>query len=389
MTVELQSKLPHLGTTIFTEMSALAQQHEAVNVSQGFPDIPPPEGLVEAAIQALHDGVHQYASMAGRSDLRHWICGHHAERHGATYDPASECTIGAGASSLLFAAITALVHPGDEVVVQTPAYDLYAPGVKLAGGHLVEVPLLNDHGTWNLEALLGAIHDGTRLVILNTPHNPTGTVCPPGFLDALADHLAEKPTLVLSDEVYGSIVHDGRAEVSLAAHPLLRERGLAFGSFGKLLQVTGWKIGWAVGPAALTAELRKVHQYDVFSTGAPLQAALASFLPTAEGRAHIDGLPALYQAKRDHLLSGLDGTAWEWTPAGGGFFQVLDARNLIDGDDGRWAREWTRTHGVATIPMSAFFAPPTPQLRICFAKEDATLDAAIERLRHIAADHVR
>ena len=389
MTVELQSKLPHLGTTIFTEMSALAQQHGAVNVSQGFPDIPPPEGLVEAAIQALHDGVHQYAPMAGRSDLRHWICGHHAERHGATYDPASECTIGAGASSLLFAAITALVHPGDEVVVQTPAYDLYAPGVKLAGGHLVEVPLLNDHGTWNLEALLGAIHDGTRLVILNTPHNPTGTVCPPGFLDALADHLAEKPTLVLSDEVYGSIVHDGRAEVSLAAHPLLRERGLAFGSLGKLLQVTGWKIGWAVGPAALTAELRKVHQYDVFSTGAPLQAALASFLPTAEGRAHIDGLPALYQAKRDHLLSGLDGTAWEWTPAGGGFFQVLDARNLIDGDDGRWAREWTRTHGVATIPMSAFFAPPTPQLRICFAKEDATLDAAIERLRHIAADHVR
>ena len=389
MTVELQSKLPQVGTTIFTEMSALAQQHGAVNVSQGFPDIPPPQGLVEAAVKALHDGAHQYAPMAGRLDLRDWICSHHAERHGATYKPATECTIGAGASSLLFAAITAFVNPGDEVVVQTPAYDLYAPAVQLAGGRLVEVPLLNDDGAWNLEPLLSAIHEQTRLVILNTPHNPTGTVCPPGFLDALADHLQSKPTIVLSDEVYGPIVHDGTAEISLAGHPILRERGLAFGSFGKLLQVTGWKIGWAVGPAALTAEIRKVHQYDVFSTGAPLQAALATFLPTAEGRAHIEDLPAMYQAKRDHLLSGLKGTAWEWTQAGGGFFQVLDARNLIDGDDGHWAREWTRTHGVATIPMSAFFAPPTPQLRICFAKEETTLDAAIERLRHIAADHAR
>ncbi|MGB0510886.1 MAG: aminotransferase class I/II-fold pyridoxal phosphate-dependent enzyme, partial [Flavobacteriales bacterium] len=305
-------------------MSALAQQHGAVNVSQGFPDIPPPQGLVDAAVQALHDGVHQYAPMAGRPDLRAWICGHHAERHGATYDPTTECTVGAGASSLLFAAITAFVQPGDEVVVQTPAYDLYAPGVALAGGRLIEVPLLNDNGAWNLDALLGAIHDRTRLVILNTPHNPTGTVCPPGFLDELANHLDGKSTLVLSDEVYGPIVHDGRTEVSLAAHPVLRERGLAFGSFGKLLQVTGWKIGWAVGPAALTAELRKVHQYDVFSTGAPLQAALAAFLPTAAGRAHLDGLPAMYQAKRDHFLSGLEGTAWEWTPAAGGFFQVLD-----------------------------------------------------------------
>ena len=389
MSVEFSSKLPHLGTTIFTEMSALAQQHGAVNVSQGFPDIPPPEGLVEAATKALRDGVHQYAPMAGRPDLREWICGHHAERHGANYDPAAECTIGAGASSLLFAAITALVHTGDEVVVQTPAYDLYAPGVALSGGRLVDVPLLGDDGAWDLDALLGAIHDRTRLVILNTPHNPTGTVCPPGFLDALADHLEGKPTVVLSDEVYGPIVHDGTAEISLAQHPKLRERGLAFGSFGKLLQVTGWKIGWAVGPSALTAELRKVHQYDVFSTGAPLQAALAAFLPTAAGRAHLDGLPAMYQAKRDHFLSGLGGTAWEWTPAAGGFFQVLDARNLIDGNDGHWAREWTRTHGVATIPMSAFFTPPTPQLRICFAKEDATLDAAIDRLRHIAADHAR
>lgn len=385
----VDSKLPHLGTTIFTEMSALAQQHGAVNVSQGFPDIPPPEGLVEAAVRSLRDGVHQYAPMAGRLDLREWICRHHEDRHGAAYDSAAECTIGAGASSLLFAAIQAFVHPGDEVVVQSPAYDLYAPGVALAGGRLVEVPLLGADGQWDLDALLGAIHDRTRLVILNTPHNPTGTVCPSGFLDALADHLLDRKAIVLSDEVYGPIVHDGGTEVSLAAHPILRERGFAFGSFGKLLQVTGWKIGWAVGPAALTAELRKVHQYDVFSTGAPLQAALSAFLPTAEGREHLGHLPTLYQEKRDRFLDGLRGTAWEWTPAAGGFFQVLDARNLIDGDDGHWAREWTRTHGVATIPMSAFFQPPTPQLRICFAKQDATLDAAVERLRHIAQDHAR
>ena len=384
----VQSKLPGLGTTIFTEMTALANRHGALNLAQGFPDIPPPQGLVDAAVEALHAGTHQYAPMAGRADLRAWICGHHVERHGAEYDPERECTIGAGASSLIFAAIQAFVHAGDEVVVQTPAYDLYSPAVQLAGGRLIKVPLLDTEGHWDPQALLDAIHDRTRLVILNTPHNPSGTVCPPGFLDALADHLDGKPTLVLSDEVYGPIVHDGRAEVSLAAHPVLRERGLAFGSFGKLLQVTGWKIGWAVGPATLTAELRKVHQYDVFSTGAPLQAALASFLPSTEGQNHLDGLAAMYQAKRDRLLAGLEGTAWEWTPAAGGFFQVLDARHLIDGDDGHWAREWTRTHGVATIPMSAFFTPPTPQLRICFAKEDATLDAGIERLRHIAADHV-
>lgn len=387
--MDAPSKLPRLGTTIFTEMTALAQQSGALNLSQGFPDIPPPEGLVAAAVKALHDGEHQYAPMPGRPDLREWICNHHATRHGAQYDANSECTIGAGASSLLFAAIQAFVHPGDEVVVQTPAYDLYAPGVTLAGGRLVEVPLLGKDGIWNLNALIDAIHPGTRMVILNTPHNPTGTVCPPGFLEGLATRLEGTQTLVLSDEVYGPIVHDGTAEVSLAQHQALRKRGLTFGSFGKLLQVTGWKIGWAVGPAALTAELRKVHQYDVFSTGAPLQAALAAFLPTAEGRAHLDGLPAMYQHKRDLLLAGLDGTAWEWTPAAGGFFQVLDARRLVKGDDGHWAREWTRTHGIATIPMSAFHAPSTPQLRICFAKEDATLDAAVERLRHIAADHAR
>lgn len=387
MTVDAKSKLPQLGTTIFTEMTALAQKHGALNVSQGFPNIDPPEGLVEAAVQALRDGVHQYAPMAGRMDLRSWICQQHTERHNAQYDPATECTIGAGASSLLFAAIQAFIHPGDEVVVQAPAYDLYAPGVALAGGRVIEVPLLGSDGTWDLDALLGSIHHGTRMVILNTPHNPTGTVCPPGFLDALATHLEGTKTLVLSDEVYGPIVHDGADEASLAQHPALRERGMAFGSFGKLLQVTGWKIGWAIGPAQMTSELRKVHQYDVFSTGAPLQAALANFLPTGEGRAHLEGLSEMYQNRRDRLLAGLKGTAWEWTPAAGGFFQVLDARNLIDGDDGHWAREWTRTHGLAAIPMSAFFSPPTPQLRICFAKDNATLDAAITRLRNIASDH--
>ena len=381
------SKLPDLGTTIFTEMTALAQRHGALNLAQGFPDIPPPAGLVTAAVEALHAGAHQYAPMTGRRDLREWICQHHLDRHGASFDPEGECTIGAGASSLLFAAIQAFVHPGDEVVVQAPAYDLYGPAVTLAGGRLVEVPLLDVDGLWDLDALLTAIHGKTRMVILNTPHNPTGTVCPPGFLGALAAHLEDKPTLVLSDEVYGPIVHDGMTEVSLTQHPVLRERGLAFGSFGKLLQVTGWKIGWAVGPASLTSELRKVHQYDVFSTGAPLQAALAAFLPTGKGKEHLGNLAVMYQAKRDRLLKGLTGTAWEWTPAAGGFFQVLDARNLIEEDDGHWARQWTRTHGIATIPLSAFHQPPTPRIRLCFAKEDATLDAAVEKLRQIALDH--
>ena len=381
------SKLPDIGTTIFTEMSALAAEHGALNLAQGFPNLPPPEGLVEAAVRALRSGVHQYAPMAGRSDLRAWICGHHRERHNHTYSPEDECTIGAGASSLLFAAIQAFVHRGDTAVVQSPAYDLYGPAVRLAGGQAVEVPLLDSHGQWDLNGLLEACTPQVKVVILNTPHNPTGTVCPAGFLDALAAHLDGTDTLVLSDEVYGPIVHDGRPEVSLASCPGLRDRGLAFGSFGKLLQVTGWKIGWAVGPAALTAELRKVHQYDVFSTGAPLQAALAACLPTPEGRQHLAGLAAMYQSKRDRLLAGLEDTAWRCTPAAGGFFQVLDASGIIDGNDGHWAREWTRTHGIATIPLSAFYTPPHPQLRLCFAKDDATLDAAVDRLRHIADDH--
>lgn len=382
-----ESKLPHLGTTIFTEMTALANRHGALNLAQGFPDLPPPKKLVEAAVTALHNGVHQYAPMAGRMGLREWVCDHHDSRHGAHYRPETECTIGAGASSLIFGALQALVHPGDEVLVQTPAYDLYRPAIELAGGVCIEVPLLNEQGEWDADSLLTACESHTRMVILNTPHNPTGTTCPAGFLDALADRIAHTDTLVLSDEVYGPIVHDGRTEVSLAAHPLLRERGLAFGSFGKLLQVTGWKIGWAVGPAHLTAELRKVHQYDVFSTGAPLQAALEAYLPTEEGAAHLRALPGVYQTKRDRVLAGLADTAWKWQPAEGGFFQLLDASQLIPNDDGHWARKWTQTHGLATIPLSAFYAPPTPQLRLCFAKQDATLDEAIGRLRKIASDH--
>ncbi|MDA9864529.1 aminotransferase class I/II-fold pyridoxal phosphate-dependent enzyme, partial [Flavobacteriales bacterium] len=278
-----------------------------------------------------------------RKGLRAWICNRYAQRNGAAYDVGTECTIGAGASSLIFAAIQALVHTGQEVVVQTPAYDLYAPAIQLAGGILKEVPLLNDDGQWNLPALRDACGPHTRMVILNTPHNPTGTTCPPGFLDGLQAQLSDTDTLVLSDEVYGPIVHDGRPETSLAAHPLLKERSLVFGSFGKLLQVTGWKIGWAVGPAALMAELRKVHQYDVFSTGAPLQAALERFLPSAEAEAHLNGLAGLYGRKRDRLLQGIRDTAWRFTPAEGGFFQVLNASRLIDNNDGQWARTWTRT----------------------------------------------
>ncbi len=383
------SKLPGLGTTIFTEMSALAVEHGALNLAQGFPDLPPPPGLVAAAEQALRDGVHQYAPMAGRAGLRQWICNHHAQRHGASYDVDNECTIGAGASSLIFAAIQALVHRGQEVVVQTPAYDLYAPAVQLAGGALKGVPLFDEAGQWDLQALRQACGPQTRMVILNTPHNPTGTICPPGFLDGLAAQLEGTETLVLSDEVYGPIVHDGRPETSVAAHPALTARSLVFGSFGKLLQITGWKIGWAVGPAPLMAEVRKVHQYDVFSTGAPLQAALEQFLPTAEAEDHLNGLADLYGRKRDRLLQGIRDTAWRFAPAEGGFFQVLDASALIANNDGKWARTWTRTHGLATIPLDAFFTPPRPMIRLCIAKEDATIDAAIECLRHIAADHAR
>ncbi|MDG1675571.1 MAG: amidohydrolase [Flavobacteriales bacterium] len=381
-----RSKMPHVGTTIFTEMSALATECGALNIAQGFPDLETPPALRAAVAAALEAGHNQYAPMAGNRDLRRWIAdSYHA---GAGYDPDAEITVGAGASSVLFAAMTALLQPGDEVVVQDPGYDLYIPVAELNQAHVVRVPLLDGDGNMNAEGLAKAVGSRTRLVILNSPHNPSGRVTTAAMLDALASAMDGTDAWLLSDEVYGPMVHDGREAPVPWRHPKLRGRTLVAGSFGKLFHCTGWKIGWIAAPAELTAELRKVHQYDVFSTGAPIQAGLVRYLPTPEAQEHLETVGPIYEAKRDRLLRGLEGTSFTWTPAEGGYFQVVGvSAYLKPGEsDGDLARRWTREHGIATIPMGSFGDSWEPAVRLCFAKEDATLDRAIELLRAIPAE---
>ena len=384
------SRLPHAGTTIFAEMSALAAAHGAVNAGQGFPDFDPPAALQERVTAAMREGWNQYAPMAGDVGLREWLVADLQTRTGVVLDPATEVTVGAGASSLLFAATVALAGPGDEVILFDPAYDLYAPAVAVAGATAVRIPASPPDYALPLEALASRLSPRTRLVVLNSPHNPTGRVVTAPELAQLADLLGPTDAVVLSDEVYGPIVFDGRPALSAFHEPRLVDRTLAAVSLGKLLHCTGWKIGALLGPANLTAEVRKVHQFDVFSTGAPFQRAMASFLPSPAGVAHLAGLAALHQAGRDRLLDALSGTPWTFTPAEGGFFQLLDASAFATGTDQDLCRRWTIRHGIATIPLSSFFAPEHPPgppvVRVCFAKLPATLDAIADRLRRIPSD---
>ena len=381
-----RSNMPNVGTTIFTEMSALAIECGALNIAQGFPDLATPAGLRAAVANALEAGHNQYAPMAGNRDLRRWIA--RTYHSGSGFDPETEITVGAGASSVLFAAMTALLQPGDEVVVQDPCYDLYVPVAELNHARVVRVPLLDKDGNMNAAGLASAVGARTRLVILNSPHNPTGHVTTATMLDALAEAMAGTDAWLLSDEVYGPMVHDGREAPVPWRHDKLRNRTLVAGSFGKLFHCTGWKVGWIAAPSALTAELRKVHQYDVFSTAAPIQAGLVEYLETQDAKEHLETVGPIYATKRDRLLKGLEGTAFTWTPAQGGYFQVVGVEAYLkDGEtDADLARRWTREHGIATIPMSAFGDSWEPAVRLCFAKEQETIDQAIELLRAIPVE---
>ena len=385
------SKLPLVSTTIFTEMSALAAECGALNVAQGFPDLEPPAALRSAVARAMEAGANQYAPMAGNLRLREWIAADCERRTGTAYHPADEITIGAGASSVLFAAIVALVSEGDEVIIMEPAYDLYAPVVRLAGGTVRRLErTLPDYGL-DYQGLRTMLSRHTRMVVVNSPHNPTGATWAREDLEELHRCLDGSDAIVLSDEVYGPIVHDGREALSAAHHPELAARTLIAGSFGKVLHATGWKIGWLAGPAALMAEVRKVHQYDVFSTGAPFQAGIAEFLSQEVGQTHLAELAHTYTTLRDRLCDGLRDTAWSFTPAEGGYFQVLDYAAFQTGADQDVVRNWTRVpQGIATIPLSSFYDPSHPlrtestRIRVCFAKQPDTLDQAIERLRRLA-----
>jgi methionine aminotransferase len=374
------SKLPRVGTTIFTVMSRLAAECGAINLSQGFPDFDPPPRLVDFVVEAMRAGVNQYAPMAGAPALLEAIAAKVLALHGRRLDAATEVTVTAGATEALFCAVQAVVRPGEEVVLLEPAYDSYEPAVELAGGRAVRVPFARPGFRVDWDRVRDALTPRTRLLVLNSPHNPTGAVLDGRDLDALEDVLRDSRALVLSDEVYEHMVFDGRAHASLLGRPALAERALVVSSFGKTFHCTGWKVGYCAAPPALTAEFRKVHQFVQFAVASPMQAGLARYL--AEEPGHAAGLAGFYQRKRDRLCALLARTPLRCTPSAGTYFQLADYSAVSDLPDVEFARWMTREIGVATIPVSVFSAAPGAErlVRFCFAKNDSTLDAAGERL---------
>jgi methionine aminotransferase len=377
----LTSKLPHVGTTIFTVMTQLAQELGAINLAQGFPDYPPPESLRRIlAEHALH-GEHQYAPMAGLPALRGQIAARFTDRYNVTIDPGDEVTITLGATEALFSAILAFVHPGDEVILIDPAYDAYAPAVLLAGGRPVHVPLAPPAFEFDCTRIASAVTSRTRLFIVNSPHNPTGNVLSPADIAELERILQTTDALLLADEVYECMTFDGHEHVSLVARPALRKRTMSVFSFGKPLHATGWRVGYAIAAPALTQELRRVHQFNTFTIATPLQAALAQFM--SECSTHFDTLGLEYQARRDRFNDGLRDTPLRVVPSAGTYFQTLDFAPVSQLSDVELADRLIREAGVASIPVSPFHAakPHTQVLRFCFAKRDETLDGATARLR--------
>ncbi|MET0383428.1 MAG: pyridoxal phosphate-dependent aminotransferase [Burkholderiaceae bacterium] len=376
---DARSRLPEVGTTIFTLMSALAARTGAINLGQGFPDFDCDPALVEAVADAMRSGHNQYPPMPGVPALRHAVADKIESTTGRRYDPDAEITITAGATQGILSAVLALVHPGDEVVVLEPCYDSYGPSIALAGATAVRVPLTPGRWRPDFDALARALTPRTRMVVVNTPHNPSGTVWTQGERARLAELLEPTRALVLSDEVYEHMVYDGVAHASCSGHPELAERALVVSSFGKTFHVTGWKVGYVAGPAALMREFRKVHQFNVFTVNTPMQHGLAEFLSDSS---RWRSLAAFYGAKRDRFRAGLAQTRLKLLPCEGSYFQCVDYSAVSDRPDSAFC-EWLTTElGVAAIPMSAFYAQPPDSrvIRFCFAKKEATLDAALGRL---------
>ena len=375
-----ESKLPALGTTIFTQMSALAAQHNAINLSQGFPDFDGPRYLQQRLAHHVSEGANQYAPMIGTLPLREAIADKTADKYGHRPDINSDITVTAGATEALYAAITALVRPGDEVICFDPSYDSYAPAVQLAGGVLKRIALQPPAFQVDWQAFSSLLSARTRLVIVNTPHNPSATVWHASDYAALWQAIAGQEIYVLSDEVYEHICFDEQGHASVLAHADLRQRAIAVSSFGKTFHMTGWKVGYCIAPAAISAEIRKVHQYLTFSVNTPAQLAIADMLRQQPD--HIDALPAFYRARRDRLTQALAASRFKVLPCAGTYFLLVDYSAISDLDDVSFCQWLTREVGVAAIPLSVFCADPFPHklIRLCFAKQEATLDAAAERL---------
>jgi methionine transaminase len=378
MTIE--TKLPKVGTTIFSVMSHLAVQHEAVNLGQGFPDFAPPEALRDALSRAMANGLNQYAPGIGTAALREQIALKTRRLYGYEVSAETEVTVTSGATEALFAAIAAVVRAGDEVIVFDPAYDSYEPAIDLQGARAVHIPLTVPSFSIDWQRVRDAITPKTRMILINSPHNPSGAVLSSADLDELAAIVRDTPIVVLSDEVYEHIVYDGAAHQSVLRHPELAARSIVVSSFGKTYHCTGWKVGYAVAPAKLSAEFRKVHQYLTFCTFHPAQVAFAEFL--ASTPEHYLELPAFYQAKRDRFRQLLAPSRLKLLDVPGGYFQLVDYSAIRDEDDLAFCEWLVKEGGVAAIPLTPFYdrAPGTRLVRLCFAKSDATMDAAAERL---------
>jgi len=381
-TPALTSRLPQVGTTIFTVMSALATQHQAVNLGQGFPDFDCDPSLLDAVNAAMRSGLNQYPPMAGVPVLREAIARKVERLYGRRYDAGEEITITAGATQAILTAILAVVHPGDEVIVLEPCYDSYVPNIELAGGRVVRVALSAGTFRPDFAAIAAAITPRTRAILVNTPHNPSATVWTHDDLNTLAALLRPTDVLLIADEVYEHMVFDGVAHASVASHPELAARAFVVSSFGKTYHVTGWKVGYVAAPRPLTAEFRKVHQFNVFTVNTPVQHGLARYME--DPRPYME-LPAFYQRKRDLFRAGLARTRLRLLPSEGTYFQCVDYSAVSDRSEEDFCRWLTTDIGVAAIPLSAFYEDGRNQrfARFCFAKRDETLQAALERLSHL------
>jgi methionine aminotransferase len=381
-TPTLASRLPQVGTTIFTVMSALAQQHGAVNLGQGFPDFDCSPRLVDAVDAAMRAGLNQYPPMAGVPVLREAVAAKIASLYDHTNDPGSEITITAGATQAILTIILAIVHPGDEVIVLDPCYDSYEPNIELAGGTAVHVPLTPRTFEPDFALIKAAISKRTRAIIVNTPHNPSATVWSAAHMQQLTALLRGTDVIVISDEVYEHMVFDGELHQSAARFPELAQRSFIVSSFGKTYHVTGWKVGYVAAPAALMTEFRKVHQFNVFTVNTPMQHGLAHHM--ADAANHLE-LPAFYQHKRDLFRAGLATTRLRPLHTTGSFFQCVDYSAVSDLPEADFCQWLTTEIGVAAIPLSAFYQGGFEQriARFCFAKKDETLNLALERLARL------
>jgi len=379
--IKLASRLPNVGTTIFTVMSALAAEKKAVNLGQGFPDFDCDPALVDAVANAMKSGLNQYPPMTGIQSLRDAIARKIESLYGHSYDPATEITVTAGATQAILTAILSAVHQGDEVIVIEPAYDSYVPAIELAGGIPVFVQMeIGPQGysvPWH--AVSSAVTAKTRMILINSPHNPTGSVLREADIEALNDIVSGTDILILSDEVYEHMVYDGARHESVCRHADLAARSFVVSSFGKTYHVTGWKVGYVAAPPALTAEFRKVHQFNVFTVNTPVQHGLATYM--AEPAPYLE-LAAFYQRKRDLFRTGLKNTRFKLLPSDGTYFQCVEYSAISDMPEAEFAKWLTAEIGVAAIPVSAFYNQPRESgiVRFCFAKKDETLQSALDRL---------